>query len=307
MRSRSRIPILAAMVAIGVGLGGCAATPADERDTGQGATITVGAQNTLENRILAQIYGQVLADHGYVVDYNRGVGERAAFISALQAGSVDLIADTSGELLYAADDSASARSAADIDDELPDAVESIGLHVLDAAPADNAVAFVVSEDFASTRHVASIGELAYLADDITIGAGADFSDERYGPAGLLAFYGVVGFDTREIADIGGVSTVGSLLTNSLQVAVIPSTSPAIVRNNLRVLADPKALITAQNIIPLVNDTANTADVRAIVNPVSAEITTAVLQKLNALATASATPSPETIARDWLTARKLIRG
>ena len=308
MHPRSRIQILAGVVAVGVvlGLGACGASPADERDTGKGAVITIGAQGSLENRILAQIYGQVLADHGYAVDYNEGVGGRDAFIAALQAGSVDLIADTSGDLLYSADDSAFARSRLDIDDALPDAVKSMGLHVLDVAPADNAVAFVVTQNLASQRQVASIGELNYFADEITIGVGPGFADERSGPAGLLAFYGLVGFDTREIADIGGAATVGSLLTNSLQVAVIPSTSPAIVRNNLRVLADPKALITAQNIVPLVNDTANTADVQAIVNPVSDEITTAELQNLNAQATASATPSPESVARDWLTAKKLIR-
>ncbi|GAB3606150.1 ABC transporter substrate-binding protein [Conyzicola nivalis] len=308
MHSRVGIRILAGALAIGaaVTLSGCGATSADENNSGHGARITVGAHDTVENRILAQVYGQVLADHGYLVDYNEGVGDRAASIAALQSGRVDLVPETSGELLYAIDAAAFARSDDDIEEALPEAVESIKLRVLEAAPADKAVAFVVTEDFARNRQVASIGELAYFADDITIGADDGFQSERYGPGGLLSVYGVVGFDTRDLTDGGGTATLGALLTDSVQVAVIPAASPSILRNNLRVLADPKNLITAQNIVPLVNLTGDSPDVHQIVDPVSAVITTEELRVLNERATASATPSPETIAREWLVGKGLIR-
>ena len=308
MHSRSTTRILAGVLAIAaiVGLAGCGASPADERNTGHGARITVGAQGDLENRIVAQAYGQALADHGYLVDYNEGVGDRSQYIEALQAGRIDLIPENSGELLYGVDDSAFARSGKDIEDALPDAVKEIKLHVLEPAPADNAVAFVVTEEFGRARQVASIGELAYFGDEITIGASAGFDRESYGPAALLSRYGVTGFDTRTVTDNGGVSTVGDLLTGIVQVAVIPSTSPAIIRNSLRVLSDPKSLITAQNIVPLVNAQGYAPDVQAIVNEVSAQLTTDELRELNEKATESTTPSPESIARDWLGRKNLIR-
>jgi osmoprotectant transport system substrate-binding protein len=308
MHSRSTSRFLAGALAVAavIGLAACGASPADERNTGHGARITVGAQGSLENRIIAQAYGQALADHGYLVDYNEGVGGRTQYIEALQTGRIDLIPETSGALLYGVDNSAFARSADDIEDELPDAVEELKLHVLEPAPADNAVAFVVTEEFAEQRQVASIGELAYLADEITIGASDGFDNETYGPAGLLGRYGVTGFDTRTISDNGGISTVGDLLTNSVQVAVIPSTSPAIIRNGLRVLNDPKSLITAQNIVPFVNAQGYTADVQEIVNAVSERLTTDELRELNEQGTASTTPSPETIAHAWLSAKGLVR-
>ena len=308
MYSRSRTRILAGVLAVAatLGLAGCGASPADERNTGHGARITVGSQNNLENRIIAQAYGQALADHGYLVDFNEGVGDRTAYLDALQSGRIDLIPETSGDLLYGVDESAFARSRDDIDDALPDAVEELGLHVLEPAPADNAVAFVVTEEFAEQRQVASIGELSYLANEITIGATDGFDNEQYGPAGLLRSYGLSGFDTRTVSDNGGVATVGDLLTNSVQVAVIPSTSPAIIRNSLRVLSDPKSLITAQNIVPLVNTQGFTPDVQAIVNAVSQKLTTDELRGLNEQGTASATPSAESIAREWLMAKGLIR-
>jgi len=308
MHSRVAPRILAAVLALATAgsLAACGATPADERNTGHGSRITVGAQDSLENRILAQVYGQVLADHGYLVDYNEGVGERPAFLAALQSGSVDLVPDSAGELLYEVDDAAFARSADDIDDALPDAMKARKLHVLDEAPADNAVAFVVTQDFAKERQVASIGELAYLADEITMGVSDGFDEERYGSSGLLSVYGVSGFDTRELDDDGGAATIGALLTRSVQVAVIPSTSPSIIRNNLLVLSDPKSLITTQNIVPVVNEQANTPDVQAILNPVSAMISTEELRVLNEQATADSRPSPESIARDWLLDKGLIR-
>ena len=308
MHSRVAPRIVAAVLALATAgsLAACGATPADERNTGHGSRITVGAQDSLENRILAQVYGQVLADHGYLVDYNEGVGERPAFLAALQSGSVDLVPDSAGELLYEVDDAAFARSADDIDDALPDAMKARKLHVLDEAPADNAVAFVVTQDFAKERQVASIGELAYLADEITMGVSEGFDEERYGSSGLLSVYGVSGFDTRELDDDGGAATIGALLTRSVQVAVIPSTSPSIIRNNLLVLSDPKSLITTQNIVSVVNEQANTPDVQAILNPVSAMISTEELRVLNEQATADSRPSPESIARDWLLDKGLIR-
>ena len=307
MHSRARSRILAGALAIGLGLTAtaCGSVPVDPRDTGAGTRITVGAQDSVENRIIAQLYGQVLADHGYLVDYNDGIGPREAFLDSLQSGTIDLVADNSGDLLYAVDPEAFARSAADIEKALPDAVEALELGVLEAAPADKAEAFVVSQEFAEKHGVASIGELGYLANSLTFGVSGDFESHRYGSAGLLAAYDINGFSTKTINDGGGTATVSDLLTNAIQVAVIPSTSPSISRNKLRVLSDPKSLITTQNIVPVVGDVANSADVRRLLAPVSAALTTEELRSLNERGTSTDTPSPERIAKIWLTQNGLL--
>jgi len=305
MHSRARTRFLAGVLALGIAgtLAACAPAEADELNSGRGAQITIGARGSVENSVVAQLYGQVLAEHGYLVDYNEGIGGRDAYIAALQAGTVDLVPENSGALLYATDAEAFARLKDDVDEALPKAVGEIKLHVLDTAPADDADAFVVTDEYADQHQVASIGELGYLAKNITIGAGADFEDRRYGPDGLLSVYGLTGFATRTI--IGDIPTVSDLLTGAVEVAVIPSTSPSIERNQLRVLADPKGLITAQNVVPLVNDAANTDDVRELVDAVSAKLTTEELRGLNESTTETATPSPETIARAWLKAKGLL--
>lgn len=301
MNSGARRRILAAVLAVALGgtLAGCGSADTSDSSSGTGIEITVGSQGTVESDIVAHLYGQLLADKGYTVDYNEGIGGRGSFIPALQAGTIDIIPDSSGELLYGADPAAFARSSEDIASALAKALEPLELYALRVAPAMDSDAFVVSGDFSRDNQVTSIGDLAYLGDDITIGAAAGFETSRYGRAGLLSAYRVSGFEYKEIDDSAGAGTVSELLTGAVQVAVIPSTTPSISRNNLIVLEDPNNLITAQNIVPVVNSHANTADVARLLNPLSDALTTAELRDLNERASATDYPSIERIARQWL--------
>jgi osmoprotectant transport system substrate-binding protein len=307
MQSRVRSRILAGALAVCLVFtaSGCATTQADARDTGHGVDITVGAQDTLENRILAQLYGQVLADHGYDVDYNEGIGDRASFIPALQSGIIDLIPDSSGALLYGADPEAFARSSGDIIEALPEALKQIKLHAFDAADADNADAFVVTSDFSQANQVTSIGDLAYRERQVVIGGPAGFLDGRHGRAALLAVYQLSGYGEREIGGTATTALVSALLTGSVQVAVIPSTTPSIGLNGLVVLRDPKSLITAQNIVPVAGAAANRPDVRRLVDAVSAELTTEELRRLNESGSGGDGPSPERVAKQWLAEKGLL--
>jgi osmoprotectant transport system substrate-binding protein len=301
MQSRVRHRILAGALAIGVlfSASGCATTEADALDTGHGIPITIGAQDTLENRILAQLYGQALENHGYTVDYNEGVGDRSSFIPALQSGIVDLIPDSTGDLLYGADPDAFARSPGDIIQALPEALAELKLHAFHAAEADNAEAFVVTSEFSEANQVTSIGDLSYRENQITIAAPAGFFDGRYGQAALLAVYKLSGYGTKEIGGDATTALVSALLTGSAHVAVIPSTTPSIGLNGLVVLRDPRSLITAQNIVPVAGAAANRPDVRRIVDAVSAELTTEQLRTLNERGSGGDGESPERVAHEWL--------
>ena len=307
MKSSARRRLLSAVVAVALGstLVACGSADASDSSSGTGIAITVGSQGTTESDLLASLYGQILADRGYTVDYNEGIGDRESFIPALQAGTIDIIPDTAGELLYGADSGAFARSADDIEEALPDALEPLDLHALRLAPAQNADAFVVSADYSRDNQVTSIGDLAYLSASITIGAGSDFESRRYGRAGLLDSYRVSGFAFKAIDDNAGSTTVSELLTGAVQVAVIPSTTPSISRNNLVVLSDPNNLITAQNVVPVVNSHANTADIQRLINPMSNALTTAELRDLNERASSNSSTSVEAIAHDWLVRNDLL--
>jgi osmoprotectant transport system substrate-binding protein len=262
--------------------------------------ITIGSQGFAESEVLAQIYGQVLAANGYTVDYNPGIGAREAFIPALEDGSIDLIPDYAGNLLYGLDPDATATSTEDIEAALPDVAAASKLAVLDASPAEDADALVVTPEFSEKNGVTSIGDLAALDGDFTLGANTEFEGRPYGRDGLESVYGVTGWKFKAIDDFGGPGTLKDLLDDNIQVADIYTTTPSIKQNDLIVLDDPKNLIAAQNVIPLLSESANSDELAGLLNPVSAKLTTDGLLDLNETLAGDDKPSAATVATQWLT-------
>ena len=310
MHLLKRNRLLAGVIAIGVtaSLAACATgDPLSGGDTGTKnlGSVTVGSQGFAESDILAQLYGQMLAAHGYTVDYAKGIGSRETFIPALQDGSIDLIPDYAGNLLYGADPKATATSTADVVAALPDALKSLGLTTTTPASAEDADALVVTSAFATENKLTSIGDLAAIASTITIGANTEFEARSYGRTGLESVYGVKGWTFKAIDDYGGPGTLSDLLSNTIQVADIYTTTPSIKQNNLVVLTDPKNLIAAQNIIPLLNKDKYSIDIANLLDRVSNALTTEELMGLNETSAGDSKPSPETVAKDWLTKMGLL--
>lgn len=294
----------AAGISLALVLAGCStADPlgGDGGDTGDGdtSTITIGSQGFAESDILAYVYGLVLEENGYDVEYELGIGSRETFIPALQDGSIDFIPDYSGNLLYGADPEATATSSEDVTAALPAALEDLGLTVLEAAPAEDADALVVTPEFAEANDLTEIGDLAALNGAFTLGANTEFESRPYGRDGLAEVYGVEGWTFLPIDDFGGPATLEALLSNQIQVADIYTTTPSIAQNDLVVLEDPEDLIAAQNIIPLLNAELDIDALADLLDPVSAELTTEELLALNETAAGDDQPSPEDVARGWL--------
>ena len=105
-------------------------------------------------------------------------------------------------------------------------------------------------------------------------------------------------------DTGGPLTVAALTDGSVQGADVFTTDPAIKANNLVVLEDPKNNFAAQNILPLIRESKANDTVKSTLNAISAKLTTAGLLDLNAKLAAPDKPSPETVAKEWLTANSL---
>lgn len=268
-------------------------------------SLTIGSQGFAESDILAQLYGQILADNGYTVKYELSIGSRETFIPALQDGSIDMIPDYAGNLLYGADPDATATSSADVMSALPRALEPMGLTVADAAPAEDADALVVTKEFAEENSLVSIADLAPIAANITIGANTEFEGRSYGRTGLESVYGVTGWTFKAIDDYGGPGTLSDLLAGNIQVADIYTTTPSIKENGLVVLEDPKNLIAAQNVVPLFNTDSYSVDIANLVNRVSNKLTTAELMSLNEISAGDSKPSPEKVAKDWLEANGFL--
>ena len=258
-----------------------------------GISITVGSLSGFDNQVLAEIYGQALEQHGYDVDYNTGIGSRKAYLQSLQQGVIDIVPEYAGSLLQAINEGADDTDLDTILTTLPVGLKPLDLTILQPSTAQKARVFVVTHEFANAHKLVQIGDLAPLASAITIGSADNLEASSYGRDALEFSYAFSGWLFRGAADEAQV--VEDLLNNSIQVADLSTTDPAIIEHDLIELKDPDGVITAQNVVPVLSLKAATPDLSAVINTISKKLTTADL-------TAFATRDDElasTVAREWL--------
>lgn len=254
-------------------------------------TIVVGSQAYYSNEIIAEIYAQALEAKGFTVERNFSIGQRDAYMPALESGEVQLFPEYTGNLLQFFDPETTATSPDDVYAALQEALPD-GLTVLDQSSATDQDSYNVTEAFATEHDLTSIADLAGLDVPLTLGGPAELEQRPYGPQGLKDVYGV---DVSFVAT--GDTTVQDLVAGTVNVANVFSADPRIQTEKLVTLEDPEGLFLASNVVPLVN--ADIADeIADVINPVSAALTPEGLIALNVESTEDQR-SPEDIAADWL--------
>ena len=302
-------------IAVGamIALAGCAsADPTAPADSGDGAAtgdqIVVGSFAFPESEITMEIYAQALEAAGFDVDTQPNIGPRQQTIPALQDGSINLIPEFNGNLLAYYDPEYTERTTEEVDAALVEAVAVDGLQVLDSAPGEDKDAYVVTRETAEANDLTEIGDLSALVP-FTLGANSQFAELPYGIPGLKDVYGVGTNDGDveflAIEDFGGPYTVQALTDGTVQVADIYTTSPAILTEDIVVLEDPEALISSQNVIPLVSDAIYTDELAEVLNGISAELTTDDLIALRDRVEGDEKASASTAAADWLKEKGLL--
>ena len=278
-------------------VGGNASTESSEN--GQ-TTLVVGSQDYYSNEIIAEVYAQALEGAGYTVDRQMRIGQREVYMPELEAGSIDVFPEYTGNLLQYLDSEASARSSDEVYAALTAALPQ-GLRALDQAPATDQDSYVVTSDFAAEHSLTSIGDLAG-AGPLTLGGNSELETRPYGPAGLSQAYGVT-VSFTPIEDSGGPLTVKALKDGDIQLANIYSSDPALADGTLTVLKDPKGLFLASHVVPLASSRVN-EDATAVINRVSEALDEQDLIEMNRESTVEQ-KSASQIAHDWLISEGLL--
>ena len=146
------------------------------------------------------------------------------------------------------------------------------------------------------------GSGSAVASKLIMGGPAEFQTRADGLPGLKKNYGVV-FSKYTVTDTGGPVTIGALKNGQVDAADIFTTDPSIKANNFVVLTDPKHNFAAQNIIPLVTKSKATPGVQAVLNAVSAKLSTAALRDLVTQAVTNKT-DPSAVAKSFLSANAI---
>jgi osmoprotectant transport system substrate-binding protein len=301
-RNKGRLALGAVVVGAALALSGCASgDPLDSGSSnpGDGAsdTIVIGSQAYYSNEIIAEIYAQALENAGYTVERNFNIGQRDAYIPAIENGSIDLFPEYTGNLLqfYAPDTTATTPD--DVYAELKDALPD-GLTVLDQSPATDQDSYNVTKAFADQYGLTSIADLASVDVPVVLGGAPELEQRPYGPSGLKDLYGVtVQFQAT------GDTTVEDLVAGTINLADVYSADPRIQTDDLVTLDDPEGLFLASNVVPLVNvDIAD--EIADVINAVSAKLTPEGLVDLNVQSTVDQ-KSPSDLAKAWLTEQGLI--
>ncbi|EAR25443.1 Putative secreted protein [marine actinobacterium PHSC20C1] len=293
-KNKGRLALGAAAVGVAMALSGCAS--GDPLDTGSGdenansETIVVGSQAYYSNEIIAEIYAQALENAGFDVDRQFQIGQRDAYLTALESGEVDVFPEYTGNLLQFYSPDTTATASEDVYAELADALPE-GLTVLDQSSATDQDSYNVTADFAAENSLETLADLAGVSD-LKLGGNAELEERPYGPAGLEDTYGATVSFTAT-----GDTTVDALVAGTINIANVYSADPRIQTENLVSLTDPEGLFLASNVVPLVN--ADVADsIADVINAVSAKLTPEGLVALNVQSTVDKMSSDD-IASAWL--------
>lgn len=266
---------------------GGSGSPAASGDTASGGTedkptITVGSAAFYEAAVVAEIYAQALENAGYDVERRLEIGERPAVHAALEAGEVNLIP----EYLGGAASYLEAEVSSDAEetwDNLQTALNENGWVAFDYSPGTDADGWVVRQETADELGLATMSDVAEVADQLVWGLAPACAENPVCGPGLNDVYGI-DISQLEVESLAPCSTemAQALNNEAIDVAQVCTTQPDIVTFNFVLLDDDEGLQPAQNLAPVTTEElATTApdDFEQILDAVTAELTTESLTGL----------------------------
>ena len=293
--------------------GGSSTTPSTDGGAAAGdPTVRVGSDGFYEARLMAEIYAQALEAAGWKVDRTAiGMGARKVSAPALESGQIDLKPEYIGSgLAYyepgrqTGDPAANANAL-----QAVLATKGGGITVLAWSPAADQNAFVVRKETADQYQLATMSDLAAVADQLRIGVATDCTTNPVCGEALRTAYGI---DVSGATKLAACDTpmVQALKGRTIDVGELCSTQPEIAVNGWVVLADDKRTQPADNIAPLVRDDllaklADRAGFEKTLDDVSAAMDTATLTDLGKQVSVD-NKDIEVVAKAWLQAKGLVK-
>ncbi|MFE9247008.1 ABC transporter substrate-binding protein [Nocardiopsis sp. NPDC006938] len=269
-------------------------------DGGASGSVVIGSADFPESTLLAELYGRAMAAEGVDVEYQLNIGSREVYYSQIESGNLSVFPEYNGATLAYLDDGAPSADAEEtnalVREALPD-----GLEILDSSSAENKDSITVTSETAEEHDLASLTDLAGVADQLVLGGPPEFETRHQGVVGLESVYGI---EFREFRSLEVALLTKALLDDDIQAANLFTTDPQIAVEDLVVLEDPENLFGSQNITPLINAEQVDDTARDALNAVSAALTTEELTQLNERVVIENENAAD-VAQEWLEAQGLV--
>ncbi len=248
------------------------------------ATIVVGGKNFTEQLLLSEMTAQLLKANGFDVEKRDGMGSQVVRDAQVN-GQVDVYWEYTGTSLVTYNKVSERMNAEDTYKKVKELDAKVGLTWLNPSKANDTYALAVRASDSKTDSLKTLSDLAKSYNDgkgLIMAVNAEFPKRPDGLPGLEKEYG---FKTTR-ADLKAMDsglTYQALKEDQVDIALVFATDGRIKAFDFRVLKDDKEFFPNYAIAPVVRTEVLKANpgLEKPLNDLSAKLTDAVMQRLNA--------------------------
>ncbi|WP_353948967.1 glycine betaine ABC transporter substrate-binding protein [Sporolactobacillus sp. Y61] len=270
-------------------------------------TVTIGSKNFTESLILGEMYADALENAGYKVNRKLNLGGTLVAHQSLVDGQIDMYPEYTGTGLL----NILKRDKATDADEVYDTVsraykDKWNLVWLEPTQANDSQGLAVTKTVSDKYNIHTYSDLAKAAPNIRFAATPEFNERPDGLKGLQEAYGGFKFKSNKLFDYGIKYNV--LLQGKEDATVAFTTDGQLTDKNLVLLEDDKHFYPPYYVCPVIRNSVIKKDpkVADIINKVSAELDSKVMQELNAKVDIDKQKYQQ-VAKDFLVEHDLIKG
>ncbi|MGE4428939.1 MAG: glycine betaine ABC transporter substrate-binding protein, partial [Solirubrobacteraceae bacterium] len=250
-----------------------------------GESVTIGAKNFPEQRILGEIYAQALEADGFDVEREFGLGDEKTALKSLETKQIDAYPEYTGTALT----SFFGVKAAEIPKDPAKAFEGVrdgfrgrGITPLDPTPFTSSNEVGVLSKTAERLNLRKISDLARVQDQITLFGSPEC---RQREDCLLGLQGVYGLKLKRFVPVDISLRHQVLTTGQADASIVFTTDPQITRDDIVLLEDDRGMFPPYNSTLLFRDDALARvggdRVRRVIDRVSRPLTGPVMRELDA--------------------------
>lgn len=217
--------------------------------------VTVGSKSPIQDRLLAEMFAQLIEQEGVSVERRFALGDGTENYQAMRDGVIDTYPEYTGTILSQIGEPTSGDPQQALQNARS-ALSQVGLEVLDPLGVDSTYNVILREDFAREHGLHSMSDLRRAPNKYRLGVTRSFATRV--ADGLNAWqdqYGLSFADVEVTPGENRAALYNSLIDGKIDIIVGLSTDPEITDYGLTTLQDNRKFFPNYQVTPVVTETA----------------------------------------------------